>query len=281
MRIDRTGSRARVGRRAIAAVMAMLAFSVAVAVPASAGTEPTDDAERLLAVVTARAGTFREVADGYRLVLTGVVPRATWFSDRPAREVGSFTIEEVAKEFFAGSDAPNAAFEIVDGRGAGDIIVIEISNPRYQARRSRLVLDARVLTKEDVTSAALQHHVQRSTSDVPARFGPATLYIDDATACPSTFWTFEGELGGLSGINCAIAQQVASAASAAHPVNDGAGQYLYDFQFLTETWSATDQEYHASFTRTDHDVQQSFEWTCTEERCGARSGAGSEGEEPE
>jgi hypothetical protein len=79
--------------------------------------------------------------------------------------------------------------------------------------------------------------------------------------------------------NCTTAQQVVSAASAAHPENDGSGQYIYDFGFLIETWSATDQEYHACFTRTDHDVQQSFEWTCTDERCGTRSGAG--GEEPE
>jgi hypothetical protein len=257
---------------------------VALTAPAAASTEPDDDDDRLLGLVTARGGTFRETADGHRLILTGVVPRATWFSDRPAREVGSFTIDEVTEVFFDGDDAPNAALEIVSGRGAGDVIVIEISNPRYQARRGRLTLDAQVLGEDDIAATALQHHAARSTGDVPARFGPAALYIDDASACPSSFWSFAGELNSLSGISCTAAQQVVVAATAAHPENDGSGQYIYDFLFATEFWNAIDQTYQASFARTDHDVQQSFAWTCTDQHCGGSSGGGgggNPGEEPE
>jgi len=182
--------------------------------------------------------------------------------------------------FFDGEDAPNAALEFIGGDGAGDVVVIEISDPRYQARRNRLVLDAKVLGETDITSTALQQHAEGSTSEVPARFGPAALYIDDASACPATYWTFSGELRSLAGISCTTAQQVVAAATAAHPENDGSGQYVYDFLFATELWNATDQLYQAVFERTDHDVQQSFEWTCTAQQC-TGGGGGNPGEEPE
>lgn len=159
--------------------LAVLAFTVVLGGPAGAKGDPSDTGGSL-AVVNAGGGTFRAVGDGFRLVLTGVVPRAVWFNDRPARKVGSFALDEFADSFFRGDDDPNAALEVFDGPAAGSIIVIELSNPRVRSGSSRLVFVARILSEADVGSTVLSDQAARAVSRVPARFGPAALYVDDA-----------------------------------------------------------------------------------------------------
>jgi hypothetical protein len=127
-------------------------------------------------------------------VLKGVAPRSVWFSDRPARSVGSFTIEELIDAYFGGDDDPNAALEVVGGPGAGDVVVVELSNPRRGRGGSRLVLDARVLGEDDVADTALHDHAARASDRVAARFGPAVLYMDDAACLLG-----DGGAGGAGG----------------------------------------------------------------------------------
>jgi hypothetical protein len=164
-------------------VIAVIVVTLGIAAPPAGAQSDTDEVNQVLAVVNAAGGTLRESGDEYRLVLTGIEPRAVWFSDRPARAVGSLTIDELTRAFFAGDDDPNAALEVFEGSGTGDVVVVELSNPRHRRGRSRLVLDARVLTQDELADSALRAHAERATSDVPARFGAAALYIDDATAC--------------------------------------------------------------------------------------------------
>ncbi len=167
----------------MAALVALVAGLVPVA-PAAAA--PPDDAERLLAVVNATGGTLREAGDGHRLVLDGVAPRAVWFSDRPARGVGSLTMDELVESFFGSSASPNAALEVFDGPGAGEIVVVELSNPRVRRGGDRLVVDARILRAGDGTEGA--------SREVPPRFGAAALYLDDAVCS-----TDGGDAGCLFG----------------------------------------------------------------------------------
>jgi hypothetical protein len=252
----------------------LLLVAAAFAGPSAAGTTGPDengssDGGDVLAVVNAGGGRFREVDDAYRLVLDGVVPRAVWFNDRPDRDAGSYTIAEFLEVFFTGDDPPNAALEVFDGPAAGAVLVVEIANPRYQERRARLVLDARVLGEDEVRTVEFNSHAERSTTDVPARFGAAALFVDDASGpCLATYWTFAGEIESMNGISCETAQAVLQAASDQHPENIGVDQYIYDFAFVTETWHALDQGDQAFFNRTDHDVAQSFAWySCRREGC--------------
>jgi len=166
-------------RHACVVALVVVTFGIA-APPARAGNNPTD-ADQVLAVVNAGGGTFREVGDGYRLVLTDVVSRPVWFSDSPARAVGSLAVDELVDVFFSGDDDPNAALEVFGEPGAGDVVVVELSNPRHRRGSSRLVLDARVLMQDEVATSALGAHAERATSRAPTRFGAAALYIDDAT----------------------------------------------------------------------------------------------------
>lgn len=84
----------------------------------------------MLAVVNAGGGVFREANDGYRLTLKEVTPRAAWFSDRPARAAGFYSIDELDDVFFDDGDPPNAALEVFAGWAAGDVVVVEVANPR-------------------------------------------------------------------------------------------------------------------------------------------------------
>lgn len=160
-----------------------MTFGIAAAPPAGARSDPSN-ADHVLAVVNAAGGTLREAGDGYRLVLTGVEARPVWFTDRPEHAVGSLTIDELVEAFFSGdADDPNAALEVFGGPASGDVVVVELTNPRHRRGSSRLVLDARILMEDEVAAPALRAHAERATSHAPARFGAAALYIDDATTC--------------------------------------------------------------------------------------------------
>lgn len=169
-------------RRACVIALAVAALGVAAGPKAGAGSDPTD-ADHVLAVVNATGGTMREAGDGYRLVLDGVVSRAVWFSDRPARATGSATIDELVKAFFSSDVDPNAALEVLAGPSAGDVVVVELSNPRQRRDGDRLVLDARILDHDQLEASALRAHAERATSRAPAHFGAAALFIDDAAMC--------------------------------------------------------------------------------------------------
>jgi hypothetical protein len=251
----------------IALSMVLLAGFTA---PSVAGPDDPD-AEQVLAVVNTGGGTFRETGHGYRLTLTEVAPRAVWFSDRPSRDAGSYAIDELEDVFFVDEDAPNAALEVFSGRGAGEVVVVELASPRYEAKAGRLVLDARVLGRDEVLSTALEGHAELATDDPPNRFGSAALFIDDASGgCPAGFWAGQdGVVVSMSNIDCLEAQAVIAQALAQHPANIGSDQYDYDFAFYNETWHSFDQHDRATFNRTDSpdnvNARQSFEWhLCTE-----------------
>lgn len=163
-------------------VMAIAVVGFGVSVP-SAGAGTTSSEQRVLAVLNTAGGSFREAGDGYRLVLYGVAPRAVWFSDQPARATGSATIDELVEAFFSDDADPNAALEVFDGRRAGDVVVVELSDPRRRKGGSRLVLDARLLMPDELAATSLQAHAERATKRPPGRFGAAALYIDDAASC--------------------------------------------------------------------------------------------------
>ena len=176
---------------------------------APSGQEAGGGTEAILAVVQASGGSF-EGGDGdtHELTLEGVPDQAVWFADRPARRTGSFSIPEMNDAFFGDQRPPNAALEIFEADSGGGVVVVEVSEPQYDAGAETLRFDARVLEPNAVKSTTLAAHADRAETTVPAEFGTAALFIDDATTCYSNLGEVTDFFGG---INCEQAQAAANA----------------------------------------------------------------------
>jgi hypothetical protein len=116
------------------------------------------------------------------LTLSGAAAQTIYFSDRPARIVGAVpTATFLASLGFTPTDPPNAA--VVAQTAAGeDILVVELFNPTYDEGAATLTYAARVLAEyAGERFGALP--ARRADDDLPASFGPTSLFIDDAN-CP-------------------------------------------------------------------------------------------------
>jgi len=154
--------------------------SVAAATALATGEETSVE---VLGVVRAESGSL-EPRDGdrYRLVLDDVAPHAVWFSDRPARLAGSLGIPSLTRSFFSeGASPPNAALEFEDADDDRDVLIVEVSRPRYDRNDRRLVFDARIV--DDVTAVSdgrLAGFADRADARVPRRFGALSMFLDYA-----------------------------------------------------------------------------------------------------
>jgi hypothetical protein len=164
-----------------------------------------------LAVVDAAGGS----ATANTLTLTDVAPRAVWFSDRPARQAGTYPIPELLRLFFEGRTPPNAALEFAGAGARNDVAIVELSKPRYDESARRLRFAARVLDDPAgslAPSTALGAFVGRNDGRIPKRFDAVSVFLDSATVdgdCPGQ--TADGTTGSIEGlirISCTDAQVV-------------------------------------------------------------------------
>jgi hypothetical protein len=174
-------------RRAVAVVAALVAVlllaSCSDPVP-SAGASTMS----LLFVQNSASGTF-EAAPGARegeLRLTGVAPTTTWFSDRPARRAGVQSTQSVTSEWDAfgfGASPPNAALVLDELPASANTVIVELRDPRYDAAAHELRYRVHML---DEARDGLAGAEDRATPQIPASFGAANLFIDDATVTAET-----------------------------------------------------------------------------------------------
>lgn len=162
----------------------------------SADTSPPDTAAtadpaaatgpQWLFVLDATGGTSSTDGDTTTLTLTGVEDDVVAFTDRPDREVSTETPGEFVERWdergFA-DVAPNAALDL----GNDDIVVVEITDPTWDADTSTLTVAATVLDPDTTASG----HTA-TTGDLPASFGAVSLFVD-AAGSPSlpTIVSFE------------------------------------------------------------------------------------------
>jgi hypothetical protein len=177
---------------AVVAAVASVGYGGVVA----AGTADDDRGEDVLAVVNVGGGTFTERDGGYRLTLTAVPPSAVWFADRPGRAAGTMPIDELLAEFFVG-EPPNAAVDVFADPAAGAVVIVELSDPHYDAAQQELSFDAEVLEDHQIRGGGLEDQRQRVTDRVPSEFGAAALFLDDSCT------TSQGTAGSLQNITCA------------------------------------------------------------------------------
>lgn len=196
-------SRLRSAMAVLAGAAALAALATAAAVGSSAGASaasgvaaasaagavplrtPPLQQVSLLYVLNAREGTLVPAGAGrYQLALR-VDPSGVWFSDRPARRSGTFPSSALAtswRGFGFAADPPNAALDVLqrdpDG-DAGSTVILRLSRPRYA--RGWLRFDARRLTAPAARSN-LGGYARTIDRTPQPRFGPAALFIDDASA---------------------------------------------------------------------------------------------------
>ena len=126
-------------------------------------------------------GTFVKDGSGnYTLTITGVIPYTIYFSDRPARDAGFVPMDQFLKGFcFGGHNPPNAAL-ILRGEAADhDMIVVELTSPKYNDVNKTLTYTAKVVDKYAFKSNWTQDLMPRVDHAIPEKFGRIAVVIDD------------------------------------------------------------------------------------------------------
>jgi uncharacterized protein YjbI with pentapeptide repeats len=167
------------------AAAALLAAGAA-SPPAPAQDGSSEDAEiALLFNETARGGSLRALeGEPDRFVLTLRRPgrQVVWFQDRPSRHSGHMPLEAFV-ESWAGygfvTDPPNAALSVLDADDHEDVVVLTLGRPRYRPARETLRFPVRI---QDEATGNLAHLEPHRDAAVRESFGPAALFIDDASA---------------------------------------------------------------------------------------------------
>ena len=154
----------------------------AIAASSPVASQEGGDRVTLLLVQTFASGSWApqpNATDVFTLTLTGHVDQTVWFSDRPTRLTGSLPTQELlAGPLFDPDDPPNAALVIGGAPGEEEVVVVELTNPAYDAAAATLTYDAMPLSEGghgDLAGLA----AQQQDAEVPASFGPGALFIDD------------------------------------------------------------------------------------------------------
>ncbi len=122
----------------------------------------------------------------HRLVLERVRARALYFTDRPAREVGTVGVRSMLRALFAGdSPAPNAAVNATAPKRGQLLMGVELRAWRYDLRTRRLTLRVRHLRGRGRTLGRL-----RDDAVLPRAFRDVSVFIDDCCDASSPATVF-------------------------------------------------------------------------------------------
>ncbi len=156
----------------VALLVAALAAFGAAAASAAQSTGGT------LYVQQARGGELVKKGGSWRLVLHEPGTRTTTFSDRPQRVGGTMPLSRFVSSWKSsfGTVAPNAALEITGAPQSRNVVLLELSAPRYDASRHLLSFRAKPLTTS--SDPALANLARQADRGVHGGFGHASLFID-------------------------------------------------------------------------------------------------------
>jgi hypothetical protein len=148
--------------------------------PVTPDSKEVGKTKSFLFVQNASSGTF--VADGngsYTLSLSGVSPQTIFFSDRPARDTGQIEMEKfVTSSCFDNFNPPNAAIDVMGVDEGNDVVIVELTNPVYDADSATLNCTARILDDRNHSIASFN---TRRDASIPEAFGAVALFIDDCS----------------------------------------------------------------------------------------------------
>ena len=169
---------------------AMAGFSSAIAQDASPNATPeavtlppNNDKVFYLFVQSYQSGSIASAAGDqgtHTLTLEKGMGQTIYFSDRPAREVGTSPTPAFLEGLgFDMDDPPNAALVMETAHGETDIAVVELFNPTYDEVTHTATYDIAVLAN---WQESLEMEFQETPSDIsalPADMGRVHLFIDD------------------------------------------------------------------------------------------------------
>lgn len=176
----------RFSLRVHTALVVALAVAVCMVLPAAAlargvGGLPANSS--LLFSLDAKGGRLKPVGKPrrglYTLTLTGVGKEVTWFADRPRRDAGLLAAPRLFGDWgrlgFRKSP-PNAALVVSGARASEDTMALALRLRHYDRRDHTASFSARALGS---VGGGLRHLERRLDASVPARFGDASLFIDN------------------------------------------------------------------------------------------------------
>lgn len=137
-------------------------------------------------VQTATSGSLTPVKDEentYNLTLKGVAPHTTYFSDQPKRAAGLAQTNDFLKGFCWNKDnPPNAAIVISGAPEDKDVMVVELTEPIYDATKNTLGYKVKAIKEQGGgTEGFYQWFISRQDEKFPQSFGNVALFID---SCP-------------------------------------------------------------------------------------------------
>lgn len=112
------------------------------------------------------------------LVLNGVSPRTTYFTDRPQRRAGLVPVGVLVRKWSEafGGDPPEAAIQLDDAPKSSDTVVVELLRaPTYRSAARTLAYPVRVVSPDN---QRLDPVAARADRRLPTRFSDASLFID-------------------------------------------------------------------------------------------------------
>ncbi|MEZ4504540.1 MAG: hypothetical protein R2848_01470 [Thermomicrobiales bacterium] len=133
------------------------------------------------------SGMLDQATDGvqsWMLTLQGAPAQTVFFSDRPARIAGSVSTERFLELLdFSSDDPPNAAL-VIDTESGADVVILELTDPVYDAGDATLTYIAKILDVDVLESSGYGFESDPLGPDgYPAEFGPASLFIDSLLGC--------------------------------------------------------------------------------------------------
>ena len=137
----------------------------------------------LLFATSGASGRFKQLSSNrYKLVLRGVDERLTWFTDRPERQAGSISFNNLISQWDSGFGeiSPNSALIFEDKDGRKDTVVFEQSKPRYNAKKGKLVFTAKIHDQQklDAITGALYDEARDADGSFTQTFSDFSLFVD-------------------------------------------------------------------------------------------------------
>jgi uncharacterized protein YjbI with pentapeptide repeats len=169
----------------LTAALSAAATTWALAFAGGAAAAPAEQDIGMLYTQTAGHGSLTPVKGHkgrYVLTLRRVAPQVVWFADRPVRDAGQYRLREFVRawgRFGFKADPPNAAVTVLGAKSKPATVVLELTRPRYRAKRRTLTYRARKLP---AATGNLDHFERERDARIPRRFRAPSVFIDDARA---------------------------------------------------------------------------------------------------
>jgi hypothetical protein len=204
--------------------IAALAVGRVAAQEASPVASPTASTEvALLFIQTGGATTLTPgTSDVHTLTITGVTSQTLYFADRPNRISGAIptaTFVDTWAEAF-GDSPPNATL-IGHPEAGGDTeeaVVVELTNPTYDAAGATLSYAVRLLGVEEIADRTFEQE-PLTVLDAPREYAQAHLFIDDMDPGTLCDYCFQINQDNIQGLNICLAS-CASTEDVLEPIED-------------------------------------------------------------